>query len=109
MFHSYFAKSAEMLYGLALIISGQITAKLLSFSFGILILLAIISFGKRFFSLETGIIAAALFYACPLVDWISTTTDVDLAVTFYIFCAVFSLSIWWKTGEKGFLLLCSLM
>lgn len=106
---SYFAKSVEMLYGLGLIISGQITAKLFSFNFGILIAGAIICFGKRFSSLETGIVAAALFYVCPLVGWLSTTTYIDLAVALYIFSAIYTLALYWRTNKQGFLILCCFM
>jgi hypothetical protein len=106
---SYFAKSVEMLYALGLILSGQIAAKLISFNFGILLLIAVISFGKRFFSFETGIIGAALFYITPLVGWLSTTTSIDVAVAFSIFLAIYALILWWKTNHRGLLILCGLM
>jgi hypothetical protein len=109
IFQSYFAKSIEMLYTLGLILSGQIAAKLISFSFGILLVIAIISFGKRFFSFETGVTGAALFYISPLVGWLSTTTYIDLAVAFYIFSAIYALILWWKIGHRGLLIICGLM
>jgi 4-amino-4-deoxy-L-arabinose transferase-like glycosyltransferase len=105
---AYFA-STGMLYVLGLILSGQITAKLFSLCFGILITVAIASFGKRFFSLEVGIIAAVLFYVSPLVAWLSTTTYIDLAVVFFSFTALYALTLWWKTNRKGLLLLCGLI
>ncbi len=104
----YFA-STGMLYALGLILSGQITAKLFSLCFGILITVAIASFGKRFFSLEVGIIAAVLFYVSPLVAWLSTTTYIDLAVVFFSFTALYALTLWWRTNRKGLLLLCGLI
>lgn len=104
----YFA-STGMLYVLGLILSGQITAKLFSLCFGILITVAIASFGKRFFSLEVGIIAAVLFYVSPLVAWLSTTTYIDLAVVFFSFTALYALTLWWRTNRKGLLLLCGLI
>ncbi len=106
---SYFAKSIEMLYGLGLILSGQITAKLFSLCFGILVAVAVFSFGKRSFSVEIGVFAAAFFYVSPLAAWLSTTTYIDLATTFYIFSAVYGLTLWWKTGKRGFLFICGLM
>jgi hypothetical protein len=106
---SYFAKSIEMLYTLGLILSGQITAKMFSFAFGILGMVAIITFSTRFFSFEAGIVAAALFYVCPIVAWFSTTTYIDLAVAFYTFAAVYALTLWWKTDCNGFILLCGLL
>ncbi len=105
----HYARNIEMLYALGMIIGGQIAAKLISYSFGILIVLSIICFTKRFFSFETAIIAASLFYILPYVSWLTTTTDTELAVGFYIISVIFVLFLWRENNEKILLFLCGLL
>jgi|GEM_PF-6470875 len=106
---SYFAKSVEIIYASGMIIGGQITAKLISYGFGILSVLSIICLAKRFFSLETAIIAASLFFIAPHVSWLTTTTDVELAVSFYAICVIFVLLLWRVNNKKTLLFLCGIL
>lgn len=106
IFQSYFAKSAEMLYLLGLIFSGQITAKLFSFAFGLLMLLVIICIGKRFFSLKVGMLGAILFYTCPQTGWQSVRTYTELAACFYIVTTLLTFLIWQENKKRPLLLLC---
>jgi 4-amino-4-deoxy-L-arabinose transferase-like glycosyltransferase len=109
IFQSYFAKSIEMLYLLGLIFAGQITAKLFSFAFGILMILAIICIGKRFFSLKAGILGAILFYTCPQVGCLSVTVYTELAACFYIFTTLLTFLIWQENKKRTLLFLCGIL
>lgn len=106
---SYFAKSTEMLYVLGMMLSGQIAAKLFSFAFGILSALTIFSIGKRYFSLEIGILGAVLFYMMPMTGWLSTTTYNELAITFYILLTAMVFLLWQKSKNKELLFLCGIL
>lgn len=106
---SYFMKSVEMLYALCMALAGQIAAKLLSFSGGLLATLLVFVIAKRFYSIKTAILAAAFFYTMPLVSWLSTTTYNELLICSYLTAALFTLLRWSETNEKNLLFLCGLL
>lgn len=82
---------AQMLYGLALALSGEDLAGLLHASFGLAAGLALWACMRRSAGHRTGVLAALLFYLCPLVLYSSWSCGVDLAAAFYttaLLCAV---------------------
>ncbi len=82
--HSYFAQLVEALFTLALITGGQTTAKAFAFGFGLATLGTVYTLGRHYFGRQVGLLAAAIFYATPLVMWSSTTTYVELAVAAFL-------------------------
>ena len=80
----------QMLFALALPIGGERLAHLVHLSFGVLCALAAFDFGRRFGGRRTGLIAALLFYANPLVCVISWKSTVALGTTFYTFLSLYA-------------------
>lgn len=99
----------QMLYTLALVIDGEILAKLIHFSFGILTVGVIYSIGKRYFDRNTAILAGAIFYSMPVVAWESSVAYVDLGLGFFGIVCVYALLNWWSTTENKWLWLSAIM
>lgn len=102
--HSYFAQMVDSLFAICLAAGGQITAKLLTFSMGILAALAVFALGRSLFNARVGLWAAALFYATPVTAWLSGTTYTDLAVAFFFTTSLVALLRWRRKREDGWLL-----
>lgn len=91
---SWFYFGTEMDYLLAMLIGGQVAAKLVNLTFGILAALAIYSTGRRFFSPRAALVGTALFATAPLVAWETSTTYIDVAQSCYCFLAATSVYRW---------------
>jgi hypothetical protein len=107
--HSYFAHMLNMLFALALALQGTAAAKLLVFASGILAALAAHALGRSLWTERVGLWAATLFYATPLVGWLSTTAYVDLPVTLFFSTSVLALLRWRATRSFGWLLASGLL
>lgn len=105
IFYAHFPFNQEMLYTLALLLRGQILAKLLHFIMGFLCLLTIYSFCRRHLSPRIGLLAALLFYSAPLVGWESTTAYNELGITFFQTLAIYGVINWFYAGQKRWLIL----
>ena len=83
LYYSAMPKLTEMLYVGALALNGEILAKLIHFSFGILSSVALYKLSSGFFSPKISLVAVIIFYSNLVVGWQSTTAYVDLARTFF--------------------------
>ncbi len=92
--HSNLPSNMAMLYTFSLLLKDEILAKLIHFSFGLLTVLGIIAFCRRFFSVKIGIISAVIFYTVPMVAMNSWTAAVDVGLTFFEFLALYALIVW---------------
>jgi hypothetical protein len=101
--HSYFAHMVNMVFALVLALHGPSEAKLLVFATGILAALATYALGRSLFGERVGLWAAALFYATPLVAWLSSTAYVDLPVTLFLTSSLLALLRWRTTLQAGWL------
>ena len=87
MIYSGVPFGTEMLYGLALALGAESSAKLLHFGFGAAAAAAIYSWCKKHVNRKAAILAALLFYSAPMVCFESTVAMVELAMTFYVLLA----------------------
>jgi hypothetical protein len=101
--HSYFAQLVDSLFAICLAAGGQITAKLVTFSMGIVAALAVFALGRSLFNARVGLWAAALFYATPMTAWLSGTTYTDLALAFFLITSLVALLRWRQKREDGWL------
>lgn len=74
---SYYYRTADMSFAMAMLLGGQTAAKMLSALFLPLGALAITSFGRREFGERVARWGALLFAFTPLMLWSATTTYVD--------------------------------
>ena len=77
-----YPQNAEMLYALAMVVRGDVLAKLVNFYFGILILFLIMAFCRRFFRFRA-ILPLTVFYGSWVIFYVSTRANVELAQAFY--------------------------
>jgi hypothetical protein len=110
--HSNFPMLTEMLFSIGLSLKSVSAAKLVHWLYGCLCALACYWAGRRWVSRKAGLLAAALFMACPLVAWEGTTAYIDLASTLYVSLAVFAFLCWRERAEgegNGWLVLCGVL
>jgi hypothetical protein len=95
---SYLTCGVELIYALGLLLNSDTFAQILHCYFGFLTLLAIYLFAKRYFSGKVGIVAALIFYTCPVIVWFSGVGKSDLGSDFYTFLTVFAF-LRWRLGQ----------
>jgi hypothetical protein len=105
MVYSVMPKLTEMLYLPAMLFAGDSLAKLIHFSFGILILIAIYKISRKFIAKEFAILAAAIFYANLVVGWESITAYVDLSRGFFELMAIWGFLNWFETKQRKWLII----
>ncbi|MFH1724809.1 MAG: glycosyltransferase family 39 protein [Elusimicrobiota bacterium] len=81
----------QSLYGLALALSGEGLAALLHCSFGLGAAAALWAWMRRHASDAAGLLAALVFYLCPVALYASWHCGVDLGASFYIALALVAL------------------
>jgi len=99
----------EMLYTLALALRGDILAKLIHYSMGIVSLLAVYSLARKFFSQSLAVVAGAVFYGMQPINMLSATANIDLGLTFFQILAVYALANWLYFKERRWLWLTAIL
>lgn len=99
-FHLNFPALTEMLFTSAMLLRGDILARLIHLAYGVLTTLAIYCFTRKHFTGDTPLLASALFASIPTAVTIAAWAYVDLALAFYVFMAFFALMNWFDTSEK---------
>ena len=95
---SLYPMGGELLYAYGLSFGSAVVAKLVSFGFWVLFVLATYELAARFASRRGALVAAAVAALTPTVLWEATTAYVDLAVGFFL-----TLSLGWmlRYAERG--------
>jgi len=98
----------EILYTLSLLVSNETLAHMIHWFFGILLIFALYSFSRNYFSKKVSLLACLIFYSIPGVIIQSTWAYNDLTVAFYGFLAVFGFFRWYEKNDKKMLFLSAL-
>ena len=99
-FHLSFPALTEMVFTTAMLLKGDIFARLVHLTYGALTTAAILCFSRKHFTGIVPLLAAALFASIPTAVVISTWAYVDLALTFYEFMAFYALANWFDAPEE---------
>ncbi|OGH11505.1 MAG: hypothetical protein A3B38_01715 [Candidatus Levybacteria bacterium RIFCSPLOWO2_01_FULL_36_13] len=83
LYYSDMPKLTEMIYVAALSFGDEFFAKLIHFTFGVLILFPIYKISRKFFSQELSLLATLIFYSNLVVGWESMASYSDLSRTFF--------------------------
>lgn len=94
-------KLTEMLYLSALSLSNEISAKIIHFSFGLLVLVAIYKLSRKFLDKKFAAVSCLIFYSSLVVGWQSTTAYIDLARTFFEIMALWGFINYTETAEPS--------
>lgn len=100
-YYSDMPKMTEMLYVPALSFFGEITAKLIHFSFGLLVLVAIYKLSRKFLDEKFSALSCLIFYSSLVVGWQSTTAYIDLARTFFEVMAAWGLMNYLESDQSS--------
>lgn len=90
-YYSTMPKLTEMLYVIALAFQGEILAKVIHFTFGILISIALYQISRKFLDKKFSLLCVVVFYSNLVVAWESTTAYIDLVRTFFEILALWAL------------------
>jgi 4-amino-4-deoxy-L-arabinose transferase-like glycosyltransferase len=104
--HTYFPFNLEMLYLIGLQLSGPVLAKLFHWLMLPLCCGALYAIGARYLSARSGLFAACLFAALPLVQSEATTAYIDLGLVAFSLLALLCF-LRWKEALNGRWLLLS--
>lgn len=107
--YSDMPKLTEMLYLVGLTVGNETIAKLIHFSFGILVLLAIYKVSRKFFPQNFSLIAVIIFYSNLVVGWESITAYIDLARTFFELMALWGFLNWFDKKNNRWLIISGVM
>lgn len=99
----------EMLYLIGMILENGVLAQLIGYSFGILLVLAIFSFSKRFFSFRAGLFAALIFFTVPSFMEVLVRPESDVPLALFCFLAIYTFAIWLKNIDLKWLVVSAIM
>ncbi len=100
-FHLSFPALTEMLFTGAMLLKGDILARLIHLTYGALTVAAIYTFSRKHFDGLVPLLAAVLFASIPTAVTIATWAYVDLALAFYEFMAFFAVVNWLETPSNS--------
>jgi 4-amino-4-deoxy-L-arabinose transferase-like glycosyltransferase len=103
--YSNWPLETEMLFSLSLLAQGDLVAHLLTWSAGVIVSLGIISFGKRFFGYQAGLLGAAIFSATPVFRYLSGTGLIEVPLTLFFLTSIYAFFIWIETRNHRDLVL----
>jgi len=94
-----------MFFTFALVLYDDIAAQLIQFLMLVLLLMALVGFGRRVFSKQVGWWSAAILLAHPVVLWCGSVAYVDIALTFFSALATYTFWNWLHSRNQHWLLL----
>jgi len=95
----------EMFFTLGMVLNSDILAKLFCLAITLLLVCAIFSFCKRYFSSEVGIVAGVLFFITPVVFQQTAFAYNDLALALFAFLAFYSLLIYISSSHTKWIII----
>jgi hypothetical protein len=101
--HLSFPSLMEMLFGLTMLIRGDIAAKLLHLAYGLLLAGLIYRLSDRWQGAEAAGWSLLLLAAMPMVAVLAAWAYNDLALAFYQVAALYALLTWQETRGQGWL------
>lgn len=102
-YYSVMPKLTEMIYISALVLQNEILAKFIHYLFGILLMIVLYKFSRKYFSSNLSLLTVCVFCSNLVFNWQSITAYVDLARTFFETLALFAFINWWEKEERKWL------
>jgi 4-amino-4-deoxy-L-arabinose transferase-like glycosyltransferase len=101
--HLAFPSLMEMLFGLAMLLTGDGAAKLLHLAYGLLLAALVYRLSARWQGREVAGWSLLLLAATPMVAVLAAWAYNDLALAFYQLAALYALLTWHESGRRGWL------
>lgn len=108
-FWGYLQYLMNMLFAAAFVLRGDVLARLLNATYGVLLALAVFALGRRAFSRQTGVWAALLFVTMPFTATLMIRAWVEFALSLYVVLAVIALLAWRRSAARTWLALAAVM
>lgn len=102
---SVYHLTIETLFALGMLLSSDISANLLIWSYSILFVLAIISLSIRYFSVKIGLLASLVAYCTPLFGFVANKPMVDLPSAFYALLGIYAFMMYMDSDERKMLVI----
>lgn len=108
-YYSLMPKLTEMLYAASIVLSGEILAKVIHFSFGILTCIFLYKLSRLYLTKFLSLLVVLIFYSNLVVGWLSITAYSDLVRSFYEIGALYYFVRYLKSKKIKLLILCSIL
>lgn len=99
-YYSVMPMLGEMLFVGGLSFGGEVVAKLINFSFGIITCIALYKISRNFFDRKFSLLVVLAFYSNLVLAWQSITAYIDLTRTFFEAMALWGFVNYLKTKER---------
>ncbi len=95
----------QMIYLFGMLVKNEFLAPLLTFLMGVILVLSLVPFGKRFLSLNYSLLPPLILLSLPLTSFLMTTPIQDLPLSLFSFLTFYSYLIFREDGKSGWLIL----
>ena len=102
-FWGYVQYLVNMLFTAAFVLRGDVLARLLNATFGVLATLATFALARRLFGRRVAVWSAVLFATMPLTATLMVRAWVEMALTTYAVLAVLAVLAWRESGARAWL------
>lgn len=107
--HSYFSRLVNSLFVICLGLGGPISCKLLVLATGLVTTLGVYALTANFISRSSALWAAVIFYATPMVSWLSTVSYIDLTLAMFVTTAWLAFMRWRRDQADAWLIACAIL
>jgi 4-amino-4-deoxy-L-arabinose transferase-like glycosyltransferase len=98
-----FPQLTEMLFALMLLLHDEVAAQMVSFVSLMLSALLLYAWGRRTYSVRTGLWAAALWLSSPEVLWLGWHAYIDATLVLFVTASLYCFWVWRATGSRCWL------
>jgi hypothetical protein len=109
LIYSAFPQQMEMLWTFGMLLANDTLANLIGWSFGVLTVLGVVGFARRFLGQRIAWYSAALLAAMPAFLLLSSGGYIDVGLTCFSFFSLYAIALWaendnpWTLGLAGLL------
>ena len=109
LLYSAFPQNLEMLWTWGLLLLGDTVSNLISWGMTLLLVMGVITFGRRYFDPSVGLWSGAFLAAMPAVLLLSSGGYIDIGLTFFSFFSLYAVFLWREYDQRGWILLAGLL
>jgi hypothetical protein len=107
--HLAYPSLMEMLFGLAMLLRGDVAAKLLHFAYALLLAALVYRLSRRWQGRQVAGWSLLLLAATPMVAVVAAWAYNDIALAFYQLGALYALLAWHESERRGWLIVAGLL
>src|SRR3989339_712188 len=100
-FSSYYPQYGQLLFTLAMVTGSPLSAKLMVYFIGLLLILILYNFTKKYTSKETALLTIVIFYTMPIITSLTGITSADIINIFFLLLSVYAFFNWEDDMEEN--------